>query len=631
MNLKFGNQRTWNLEIGKLPSGVQGTFEKVQRSLIVATQRQKPYFLPLRYCRVLVRSLALTILLVALTTSGKTGEAADRLPESDFPPVHRINEAIEQGWLDFEVRPSAKEVDSVWCRRVFLDVIGRVPTLKEMKEFASDRSGDKRAKLVERLLYDDRYTEEYAGHWATVWSNLLIGRADGNDRRAMVSPTGMQKYLRDTFASNKPYDTMVRELVTATGSTKPGTPGFNGAVNFLVDKVNEENAVLATSSTSRIFLGQQVQCTQCHNHPFNQWKQQRFWEFNSFFRQARALRRFVDGTRDIDYAELVDQDFQGEANDASDALIFFELRNGLTKAAYPIFTDGDPVIIPNSEQQEGALEGSKGNSEKVYKIDASGYVSDVNRRQRLSEYMLASGSFDKMIVNRMWSMFMGYGFTKPVDDLGPHNSATHPELLRTLGNDFRKSSYDLKQLITWITLSKPYHLSAQLTNANKIDDPTIGEPPLFSRFYLRQMSAEQLYQSMVTATGASGNGSYEEQEQQRRRWLQQFVMAFGTDEGDEATTFNGSIPQALMLFNGELTKKAISKEEGSFLNKIAVTSRSNQEAVANLFLTGLARKPSRKEMSIASQLLRARGGNPIEMMQDMWWAILNSNEFIFQH
>jgi hypothetical protein len=123
------------------------------------------------------------------------------------------------------------------------------------------------------LLHDDKYTEEYASHWSTVWTNILIGQSGGNGRDSMISRAGMQKYLRDSFARNKSYDRIVFDLVTATGSTKPGTENFNGAVNFLVDKVNEEKGVLATSSTSRIFLGQQVQCTQYHNHPFNQWKQ----------------------------------------------------------------------------------------------------------------------------------------------------------------------------------------------------------------------------------------------------------------------------------------------------------------------------------------------------------------------
>ena len=520
--------------------------------------------------------------------------------------VNMINEIIEQGWRDFEIRPAPEVDDSTWCRRVFLDVIGRVPTNKELQDFLDVKDKDKRANLVDQLLHDDQYTEEYASHWSTVWTNMLIGQSGGNDRRSMISRVGMQKYLRDSFARNKPYDRMVYELVTASGSTKPGTENFNGAVNYLIDKVNEEKGVLATSSTSRLFLGQQVQCTQCHNHPFNQWKQQMFWEFNSFFRQSRSLRRFVDGTRDIDHAELIDQDFAGEASDPSDALVFYELRNGLTRVAYPVFTDGKP-------------------------IEVSGYVSDVNRREELGRMMLESENLDKMAVNRMWSMFLGFGFTKPVDDLGPHNPASHPELLSKLAAEFRKSSYDLKQLITWITLSRSYNLASVLGSNNEIDDPSIGEMPKFSRFYLRQMSAEQLYQSLVIVTDASSQGSYEEQERERNRWLQQFVVAFGTDEGDEATTFNGSIPQALMLFNGDLTKKAISTANGGFIDRLTKTGKSPRDRVNDLFITGLARRPSRNEMTIANKLLFARKGNEKEMLQDMWWAILNSNEFIMQH
>ena len=367
----------------------------------------------------------------------------------------------------------------------------------------------------------------------------------------------------------------------------------------------KEKGVLAASSTSRIFLGQQVQCTQCHNHPFNQWKQQKFWEFNSFFRQTRALRRF-QGTNDIAFAELVNEDFSGESNDPEDALVFYELRNGLTKVAYPVFTDGTA-------------------------IDVSGFVSDVNRRNELGRLMLESEYLDKMIVNRMWSMFFGHGFTKPIDDLGPHNPASHPELLDQLGKEFRKSSYDLKQLITWMTLSKPYSLAPVLSSTNKVDDPSVGEMPKFSRFYLRQMSAEQLYQSLVAATNVASNGTYEQQEQERRRWLSQFVVAFGTDEGDEATTFNGSIPQALMLFNGDLTKKSTATGTGSFIDRVYRSGKSPTDRVTALFMSGLARRPTSKEVGIARQLLIARQGNEKEMMQDLWWAILNSNEFIMQH
>lgn len=546
--------------------------------------------------------LSIAILLCALATCGVARAASPKLA----PQVAEINAMIEQQWRDYEIKPAPDVSDAQWCRRVFLDVIGRIPSVAELKEFTEDSSSDRRQRLLERLLEDDRYAEEYAGHWATVWSNILIGRSGGTDRRSLTSRDGMMKYLRDSFAANKPYDRMVFELVTAEGATKPGAAGFNGATNFLADKVNEESGVLATSSTSRIFLGLQVQCTQCHNHPFNQWKQQRFWDFNAFFRQTRSLRRFVAGTDDIDHAELVNEDFAGQGGDPSDALIFYELRNGLVKTAYPVFIDDTA-------------------------IGTSGFVSESNRRLELGKLMLASPYLDKMMVNRFWSHFLGYGFTKPVDDLGPHNAPSHPDLLEYLAKEVRGNSHDVKQLIRWIVLSRPYQLSARHTSANEVDDPMVGEAPKFSHFYLRQMTAEQLYQSLVTSSGATATGSYERQEQERRRWLQQFVVAFGTDEGDEATTFNGSIPQALMLFNGELTRQAISDEDGGFIKRVIAENRNPRDRVNQLFLAGLCRRASRDELSIASQLLAAREGKEVEMLQDMWWAIINSNEFIMQH
>ena len=547
----------------------------------------------------------LPIVLLGSAAAAVSSAAAPSQPLMP-PQVQAIDQAIERGWNDYALRPSPDADDATWCRRVFLDIIGRIPTLEELEAFTEQRGKDKRAALVQKLLYDDRYTEEYARHWSTIWTNILIGRSGGQDRRSLTNRDGMQKYLRDAFASNTPYSDLVYQLVTAEGATKPGAPGFNGATNFLIDKVNDENGVLATSSTSRIFLGLQVQCTQCHNHPFNQWKQQKFWEFNSFFRQTRALRRFVAGTRDIDHAELVDQDYAGEAGDPNDALIFYELRNGLTKVAYPVFVDGAAV-------------------------DPSGFVSQVHRRRELGRLMLGSPFLDKMLVNRMWGHFLGYGFTKPIDDLGPHNPTSHPELLEYLGQQVRENSYDMKQLIQWITLSRPYALSSQTTPQNEADDPAMGELPQFSHFYLRQMQAEELYQSLMTATEAQSRGSYEQQERERRQWLQQFVVAFGTDEGDEATTFNGSIPQALMLFNGELIKQATDTGPGSFLARVADSEGTLRDKVNRLFLASLARKPTREELTMSGKLLYARGNDQKAMLQDLWWAVLNSNEFIMQH
>lgn len=541
---------------------------------------------------------ACAVLLAATSSYAADGSSSSR-DKLDY-----IDQLIRQGWTDNGVSPSPQATDQEWVRRVYLDVVGRIPSVDEVKAYVTDRSPDKKRKLVQKLLYSDEYVEDYARNWTTIWTNTLIGRTGGTDRRSMVSREGMQQYLRRAFLTNKSYDQLVYELISAQGSSKPGEPDYNGAVNFLLDNL-QENAAPATSKVAQIFLGIQVQCTQCHNHPFNDWKQDQFWGFNAFFRQARGIATRTGG--EVTAARLVDEDFRGEGSDPREAEIYYELRNGLLKVAYPTFVDGT-------------------------KINPNGYVSEVNRRQELAKLVRSSPNLGQAMVNRMWAHFFGYGFTKPIDDMGPHNSPTHPELLERLGKDFATYGYDIKQLIQWITLSEAYGLSSKYTRQNMRDDPNLGERPLFSHFYMRQMTAEQLYESLLVATEAhKSRGSYEDQERQKSEWLQQFSVAFGNDENTETTTFNGTIPQTLMMWNGELIRKATSSEPGSLIARIAGSNLSNGEKVEYLYMAALGRAPTSAEMKIAQTAWRARGGNTVAALQDIFWVVLNSNEFILQH
>lgn len=539
--------------------------------------------------------------------------------------VQKINQQIRALWDESGLKPSQTATEGEWCRRVYLDILGRIPSVDELKAFLANKSARKRDELATSLLHDDHYTQEYARNWTTIWTNLLIGRTGGNDNNSLISRPGMQKYLRDSFARNTSYDELVYELVSSTGSTTPGEEHFNGATNFLIMKL-DDNAIQATAKTSQLFLGMQVQCTQCHNHPFNDWKQSQFWQMNAFFRQTVALRR---GTRQMRRAELANQDFGGEGSTPQEAELYYELRNGLLKTAYPVFVDGKPLV------------------------NRSGYLSDVDRREELAKLIVQSEYMDKAIINRMWGHFLGYGFTNPVDDMGPHNPPTHPELLDYLVAEFRSGSRDLKKLMRWIVLSEPYSLSSRTTPDNENDDPLLGELPKFTHFYLRQMRAEELYESLLVATQAhKTRGGYEEQEKAKREWLRQFSIAFGTDEGDETTIFNGTIPQALMMFNGDLIKQATSVKSGGFLSQLANGNLRPAQAIDYLFLAGLARRPSKQEVRAANALMQARAadretwkkkydqGRPkqnakvapaLAALQDIWWAVLNSNEFILNH
>jgi len=522
--------------------------------------------------------------------------------------VAYINALTRQAWSDHELRPSVAATDGQWCRRVYLDLLGRIPTVAELNAFLGDYNPDKKAKLVDRLLSDE-YVEEYARNWTTLWTNILIGRSGGTERNSLTNRGGMRQYLRRSFQRNKPYDQMVFELISARGINKPGTPGFNGAVNFLTMKLDEDG-VQATAKTSQVFMGVRVQCTQCHDHPFNNWKQDQFWEMNAFFRQTTALRRFAGG-QDVAHVDLDNQDYQGPSMEPEEAELYYEQRNGVLIAAYPVFTDIDGTRI---------------------ELDRSGFLEDVDRRTELARQVVKSGYMPVAIVNRIWAHFLNYGFTKPMDDLGPHNPATHPELLNKLADDFKASGYDLKQLIRWIALSEAYSLSSRFGPGNTDDDPSLGNPPMFSRFYPRQMRAEELYESLLVATEAhKTRGSYEEQEAAKERWLSQFVVAFGTDENDETSTFNGTIPQILMMFNGELIRQATNTEGGGFLHRVSTDPKLNGTQKVNLlFRSALARDATREERKWANQALSGRT-SVVEALQDVWWVLLNTNEFILNH
>lgn len=552
--------------------------------------------------RALPLLLAVTATVMSLDIS--TAQAQRRgSSTSQLPQVAEIDRQIRAVWTEYGLRPSEPATEGEWCRRVYLDLLGRIPTVEELQEHLSSKSRNRREELVNRLLYDERYTEEFARNWTTIWTNLLIGRTGGTADGSMISREGMQKYLRDSFARDLPYDRFVKELITATGTTTPGSETFNGATNFLIDKVNEENASQATASVSQIFLGLQVQCTQCHNHPFNEWRQQKYWEMNAFFRQVRAAGGNESGAR------LFDQDFAGEGAgaDIAEAVVYYQERSGYSRTAFPVFVDGTA-------------------------IERHGSVNQVNRREALANLIVESEYLERAAVNRMWGHFLGYGFTKPVDDLGPHNTPSHPELIGYLAKEFRESSFNLKSLMTWIVLSEPYSLSSRMTSANSADDPSLGETPKFSHFYLRQMRAEELYESLLVATQAHlERGSYEDQERTKSQWLQQFSTAFGTDEGGEATSFEGTIPQILMMFNGDLIREATSERAGGFLDRIASSPAPGPKKIDYLYLAALSRTPTQDERNLAQAFLDLHQQNTTAALADIWWLILNSSEFIFNH
>ena len=531
-----------------------------------------------------------------LADEAKKSEEASSAPAvegAEVPLGEFIDQQIRQGWQDNEIEASVAATDEEWVRRIYLDLLGRIPTMEEARKFLADESPRKRSVLVEELLEH----EDYVRNFTTVWSNNCIGR--GAPQR--VSRTGMEKFFREAFARNRPWNEIVVDIVTASGHYEE-----NGAVNYtLAQMQNADEGVQLTAMTARLFLGLQVQCTQCHNHPFNKWQQDQFWEYNSFFRQVGKIdHRKLDpntGRMVDDYSEVVWQEFSGP--------VYYEKRSGVMQVAYPRFEgkEVDPGVGVDRRVEFGKL---------------------ITQSQDGAPPQIAQA-----MVNRTWSHFFGYGFTRPVDDMGPHNPASHPELLERLSREFVAANYDVKELIRWIVSSEAYALTSQYGDKNKIDDPGAGEVPLFSHMYLKSMQAEQMYDSLIVASNAhkSGQGGWGAQEEQRRRWMQQFVVAFENDENDESTTFNGTIPQALMMMNSELMEKACSVDRGSFLFESMSSPGNEAQKIQELYLAALSRNPTKSEMGKVQKMLKSYGNQRLMGYQDLFWALLNSNEFVFIH
>ena len=496
--------------------------------------------------------------------------------------VGSLDGIIREAWASANIKPSPAASDEEFLRRAYLDVLGRIPNINEARAFlASGRDPGRRAKLVEYLLDHPDYQKNFANQWKV----LLIGRSNqGQD----VDPKALRDWLRRQFAENRPWNEVAYDLITATGNNKE-----NGAANFVMSHL-EGGAVPLTSITTRVFLGQQIQCTQCHDHPSNSWKQADFWGINAFLKgikTERVRRENATGATVVDHVEVSDV--------PTDAFASFDRRDARVGIAFPTFLDGRKV--PQGPE--------------------------VKRREALGTFITepANDNFPKAFVNRIWAHFLGRGIVNPVDDFGDHNAPSNPELLDALARDFKTSKYDVKALIRAIMATEAYALTSMATKGNEKDES------LFSHMTLKPLTPEQLFDSLLVATSAHKAGGGDD-DTRRNNWMRQFQFAFANDEEGEGSSFQGTIPQALMMMNGELMKEATGEKPGSFLAELLTNARSqggSAEAyiVTNLYLAALSRQPNAKELVTSRQYL-SQFPDTAKVVEDLFWALLNSNEFV---
>jgi hypothetical protein len=531
---------------------------------------------------------------------------------SGVSQIALINDEIEKKWKANKIEPSERCSDYEFIRRVSLDIIGRIATKKEIDTFMADPQRERRSRLIERLLESD----EYPNNLANLWTVLLLTRTG-----AKMYHDQMQLWLLEQFEKkDADWSKITAEVLTASGKTNE-----NGAVNFVLAHLGEaikenpaENGhftmVPVTSRTTRLFLGLRTQCTQCHDHPFNdEWRQSHFWGINAFFRQVDApngrpaVAENKKAMMAANQLTLVDSPALNR-----EGIVPYERRTGVLLYAKPTFLDGQ-------------------------KMPMNGQTT---RRQELAKFVTHSDYFAKSFINRMWGHFFGRGFTKDVDDFGEHNPVSHPELLDQLAKDWSaKYNHNPRELIRWICNSRAYGLSS---TSNPSNDKSDAEP-FFARMLLKAMTPEQLFESVMTATQAQVGATKDNRKKLREDWLGKLVLNFGDDEGNEVT-FNGTVVQALLLMNGQEINQAImDKQVGTVANVLKTrpfAMSSARVAVKHLYLSALNREPS------AAELNRILSPNMMRMprvasrdqtafftgfYQDLMWALLNSNEFILNH
>jgi hypothetical protein len=484
----------------------------------------------------------------------------------DAPALARLIDQHINQRLDAEkVPPSPRADDAEFLRRAYLDITGVIPPADKVAAFLDSTDPDKRARLVDELLD----SPQYGRHQADIWQAMLLPRTSDN-RRLQTQP--LITWLEEGYNSNKPWDQFVTELLTASGPQDK-----NGATTFFLANPTADKL---TDTVSRLFLGVQLQCAQCHNHPFTGWKQTEYWGLAAFFRKVRA----------DNVTRAARQGMTAGVNESG-------------RGRQPMLPESAQIVPPRFFQGEQPP------------VNAAEPFRPV-----LARWLTAADNpfFARALVNRMWGQFFGRGFINPVDDMHEERPVSHPELLQALAGQFAANGFDVKYLIRAICHSQAYQRTSKPFGGNEDD-------VLFSHMAIKPLTPEQLYDSLEQVLGRQARPRGAPRGQRGGGDPRAaFVAFFQSDEGAEPTEYQAGIPQALRLMNSpQLNNTA------ALLNRVARSGPA--QAVEQLYLATLARRPTAAEAQRLTAYVGQHGSDARKAYGDILWALLNSSEFTLNH
>ncbi len=543
------------------------------------------------------------IVIGSMATHSHTLQASDAL--------HVQIDALVSTHSEFN-EPAAITDDASFLRRVSLDLAGTIPAANDVREFLADSAPDKRIKLVDRLLG----SPQYARRMQYVFDTLLMERRPNKH----VTAEQWQTYLRESFLQNKSWRQLAQELLSADGADEP----TRAAARFLLDR--ELNVDQVTRDIGRIFLGRDLECAQCHDHPaIDDYLQRHYYGLAAFIKRSYLVQD--PKTKKSSIGEKAEGDVE-----------FTSVFTSETDKTAPRMLDAPPIIDPPPGEQ-------------LYKVKPAKNVRSVpiySRRLQLAKSITddANRAFRENIANRMWALMMGRGLVDPVDMWHAQNPPSHPELLNLLADSLLEHDYDLRYLLRELALTDTYQRSSRRDALDH--DSNANRATGFSVALLKPLSPEQLAFSMMRATGVAEQqlaAAISKQEKTKDPqlaldpiWQEEalnqalandtkvFVEIFGS-EGVQNTTFDASADQALFLRNGALVQRWVTQKNGLSDRLHAL---DNDAVAEELYVSVFARLPDEDETLFIQEMLDASTDRKADLQQ-LVWAALVSTEFRFNH
>jgi len=552
------------------------------------------------------------------------------------------------------VAPAGRASDEDILRRVCLDLAGRLPTRQEIMWFCLDPDPGKCATKIEELLASDQYAE----HWARYWRDVIF--TDAMNMQARLGRDVFEQWMAERLQQNRPWNAIAAELITATGDVRQ-----NGATALILACGGEPEEVAA--EVSRIFLGIQISCANCHDHPSDTWKREQFHQLAAYFPRVSLRQTIVDGQRTLmvssvnsagnRFGEQLRQNpeqFVARMDRNRDGKVSKDEATRLPRIA-AVFEalvalgdsnkDGSLSIeelkrLPPPQQQgRGTLEyympnlndpASRGTPvQPVFFVDGSPAqpgLDDLPRRGALSEKVTSPNNpwFARALVNRLWNELLGEGFYMPVDDLGPERQPRHPEALAALSEAFTASGYDLKWLLRTITSTQAYQRQARAREPG-------DEVPPFAAVLPTRLRADQLYTALTQVleiddlvAGPMRGGRAAPGQRSPRAFFQ---LLFAVDPSMPHEDVTGNVPQALFLLNAPVLQALTQALGNTRLAGLLRRFPADEDALDELYFAVLCREPSPGERQIGLDYI-AQVGNRAEAFEDLFRSLLNSTEFV---